>query len=407
MVLITLPAALLITQIPWDAPDALASSVETPITSPDPSPSPAPSPSPSPSPPPTPDPSPSPSPSPSPDPSPSPSETITVRGVRIVPSFGQERGSGGPAPSVGGSPGSRLDEPLEGGSPNHSQAPDLSTDQLLGGTYATGKIVAAAALLRAVGWSEERIRREVYAPFIVFGPASWTDTWHAVRYGPGPIARQHEGQDVLCRSGTPVLAPEDGTIEFDTGLLGGRSARLLLPDGGHYYFAHFTDWNDREFSDGAEVHRGDVIGFCGDTGNATIAHVHFGWYGSDGVAIDPMRRLIGWLRESEADLPALLSKAGLGGAGTAAELLGPEGPTLDLVAGLLKDRLADSGFGRWRNASASGSHGPLDLTPLLFLVLVALTRRGRTLDSRRRRPIGAPTWPLPSAWEYRRGPLSS
>jgi hypothetical protein len=296
---------------------------------------------------------------------------------------------------------------LEGGSPNDSQTPHLSTDQLLSGTYATGRIVAAAALLRAAGWSEERIRREVYAPFIVVGPASWTDSWHAVRHGPGSIVRQHEGQDVLCRSGSPVLAPEDGTIEFDTGLLGGRSARLLLPGGGHYYFAHFTDWNDREYSNGDEVHRGDVIGLCGDTGNATVAHVHFGWYGPDGEAIDPMRRLIGWLREAEGDLQALLSKAGLSGAGTISESLGSAAPSLDMVRGLLEERLADSSFTGWRNVSASGSHGPLDLTPLLFFALVALTRRGTAPDARRRRPIGAPTWRGQPAWEDRRGPLFS
>ncbi|MGH2640246.1 MAG: M23 family metallopeptidase [Actinomycetota bacterium] len=329
-----------------------------------------------------------------------------MRGVRIVPSITREGGSGGPALSAGGSPGSRFDEPLEGGSPDHSQTPDLSTDQLLSGTHTTGEIVAAAALLEAAGWSEERIRREVYAPFIVVGPASWTDSWHAVRHGPGSIVREHEGQDVLCQSGTPVLAPEDGTIEFDTELLGGRSARLLLPGGGHYYFAHFIDWNDREFSNGDEVHPGDVIGFCGDTGNATVAHVHFGWYGSDGVAIDPMRRLIRWLREAEADLPALLSKAGLSGAG-AAGMVGSAGPTLDMVRSLLEDRLAEWNVTGWRNASESGSRGPLDLTPVLFLVLVALTGRGTTSGSRRRRPIGAPTWPIRSGWEDRRGPLLS
>ena len=96
---------------------------------------------------------------------------------------------------------------MEGGSPNDAPTPDLSTEQLLGGTYATHDLVAAAGLLGATGWSEERIRREVYAPFIVVGPASWADSWHAVRHGPGPVVRQHEGEDVLCRSGSPVLAP--------------------------------------------------------------------------------------------------------------------------------------------------------------------------------------------------------
>lgn len=329
-----------------------------------------------------------------------------MRTVRIVPTSGQTRRSGRPAPSVDGSPESDLDPPLEGGSPNDTPAPDLSKEQLLGGTYATHNLVAAAALLRATGWSEERIRREVYAPFIVVGPASWSDSWHAVRHGPGPSVRQHEGQDVLCRSGTPVLAPEDGTIEFGTSQLGGRSARLLRPAGGYYYFAHFVDWNDRRFSDGDEVRRGDVIGFCGDTGNATVAHVHFGWYGSDGVAIDPMRRLIAWLREAEADLPALLSRAGLGGTGTASEMVGSVEPSFYVVRAVLEGRLAESRFIGWRNASATGSHGALDLTPvLLFFMLSSLTRRRTASTSEPRHPIGLRSWANRSAWEDRRGRL--
>lgn len=306
---------------------------------------------------------------------------------------------------MSGSAGAPFDQPLEGGSPPRSQRPDLSTDQLLSGTYTTGKIAAAAGLLRAAGWSEERIRRDVYAPFIVDGPASWTDAWHAVRYGPGSIVRKHEGQDVLCRSGDPVLAPEDGTVEFDTSLLGGRSARLLLPGGGHYYFAHFIDWNDRQFSNGDEVHRGDVIGFCGDTGNATVAHVHFGWYGSDGVAIDPMRRLIAWLREAEADLPALLSKAGLGGAAAVSEMLGSAEPSFAVVRTLLEGRLAESRFIGWRNVSAPGSHGPLDLTPvLLFFTFFSVTRRRTASDSSQPRGPTIGVWSR-SAWEDRRGRL--
>jgi hypothetical protein len=201
------------------------------------------------------------------------------------------------------------------------------------------------------------------------------------------------------------LAPEDGTVEFDTGLLGGRSARLLLAGGGHYYFAHFIDWNDREFSNGDEVHRGDVIGLCGDTGNATVAHVHFGWYDSDGVAIDPMRRLIRWLREAEADLPALLSEARLGGAATVSEMLGSAEPSFDVVRALLEGRLAESRFSEGMTASGTGSRGALDLTPvLLFLMLFSLTGRRTASDSSPPRGPTIGVWSR-SAWEDRRGRL--
>ena len=150
------------------------------------------------------------------------------------------------------------------------------------------------------------IRERVYVPFILVGPATWSDSWGDPRFGPGPIVRSHEGQDVLCQYGAEVLASEDGIIEFDTGLLGGRSARLHRPDGGYWYYAHLSEWNLDAFSSGDPVHAGDVIGYCGATGNATVPHVHFGHYGPDGEAIDPMASLVSWLREAESDLGDLL-----------------------------------------------------------------------------------------------------
>ncbi|HEX5938660.1 MAG TPA: M23 family metallopeptidase [Actinomycetota bacterium] len=325
-----------------------------------------------------------------------------VRGVRILPWFGPIWGAG--ADPVGGDPGSE-GQPLEGGPPNDGRTPDLSTAQLLGGRHSAERLVLAAALLRAAGWSEDRIRREIYPPFIVVGPASWGDSWHAPRYGPG-IVREHEGQDVLCRYGAEVLAPENGTIEFDTGLLGGRSARLFRPDGSYYYFAHFVDWNDERFSDGDEVHRGDVIGYCGDTGNATVSHVHFGWYRPDGVAIDPMRRMVSWLHEAEDDLPMKVKEA----AAAATESLGPAEPSLDIVWALLDDPLSEAGVTSRRTTVSTESHEPLDLTPVfMFMVLLGVSARRsvrRPKLSRIPRPGGS-TPAATTMWANRRSPFLS
>jgi hypothetical protein len=164
-----------------------------------------------------------------------------------------------------------------------------------------------AEMLRDDGWPEEVIRRRVFAPFIVVGPASWSDSWGAPRFGPGPILRRHEGQDVMCEYGAEVLAVEDGIVEYDSGLLGGRVAKLYRPEGGFWYYAHLSDWNLDAFSTGDRVHTGDVIGYCGATGNATAPHVHFGHYGADGSAIDPMSSLVSWLRAAESDLDDLLT----------------------------------------------------------------------------------------------------
>jgi peptidoglycan LD-endopeptidase LytH len=184
------------------------------------------------------------------------------------------------------------------------------------GAFSTDGLVAIAGQLRRLGWPRRRILAAVYAPFIVGGPAAWTNTWGAPRFGPAPgQVRRHEGQDVFCRHGDPVLAADQGTIEFDEGGLGGRVARLHLAGGGYFYYAHLSRWNTRELSSGDPVRPGDVIGSCGDTGNARggAPHVHFGWYGRDGKARDPMRHLIRWLRTARRSALRLMrAPAGFG-----------------------------------------------------------------------------------------------
>jgi len=186
--------------------------------------------------------------------------------------------------------------------------PNLDYNRI-GGAYSTDRLVTIAARLRALGWSEQRIARRVYAPFIVAGPANWIDTWGAPRYGPGPIVRTHEGQDVFCEFGAPVIATEDGTIEFDEQDLGGLIARLHT-GGSYWYYAHLSHFND-ELRSGQRVRAGDVIGYCGNTGNAltTPPHVHFGWYGTGGGARNPMESLIAWLATAEARAASLLDGA--------------------------------------------------------------------------------------------------
>ena len=121
-----------------------------------------------------------------------------------------------------------------------------------------------------------------------------------------------------------------------------------------------------------------MIGYCGDTGNATVPHVHVGWYGPDGAAIDPMKRLISWLHEAEGDPPRAVSEA--------AARVGEDGsgPALDALWALLDDPLTEADPIAWRNIAARGLREPLDLTPLVFLVLLGVTA-GRAVH----RPSGA------------------
>jgi murein DD-endopeptidase MepM/ murein hydrolase activator NlpD len=170
------------------------------------------------------------------------------------------------------------------------------------GDFDTDRLQFLAGQLRARDVSEDEILEAIYPPFIIGGPAAWTDTWGAPRYGPGPIVRTHEGQDVFCKYGDPVLATEPGEVEFDEGGLGGLVARLHRKDGSYWYYAHLSDWNTKEFKSGDKVETGDVIGYCGNTGNAitTPPHVHFGLYQKNGSSENPMGYLVGWLKKAEA-----------------------------------------------------------------------------------------------------------
>jgi murein DD-endopeptidase MepM/ murein hydrolase activator NlpD len=168
----------------------------------------------------------------------------------------------------------------------------------IGGTYSTAALDDVYDKLVKAGMSRDVATRRVYRPFIVKGPAAWTESWHAPRYAGG--FHLHEGQDVLCRDGAPVLAVTAGRVEFDVDTLGGRIARLFLPDGDYWYYAHLSDWNSTVDS-GSRVELGDVIGYCGNSGDAVggPTHVHFGHYLPSGQAVDTMSDLIGWLEAAE------------------------------------------------------------------------------------------------------------
>ena len=142
-------------------------------------------------------------------------------------------------------------------------------------------------------------RRNVYAPFIINGPSQFGDTWGSVRHNEGNSLRPHLGQDVFCDQGTEVLAAEPGRIELVTDRLGGTVVRLHRDGGGYWYYAHLSHYPEGLRS-GDHVETGDVIGFCGASGNAAggSPHVHFGSYPGPE---NPMGDLIGWLDQAETE----------------------------------------------------------------------------------------------------------
>ena len=247
-----------------------------------------------------------PDPLPDPEESPSPTPTPEEDGASDDDgeSAGEPTGTPSDAPSSNPHAGSSGKGGGPGGtSPEFEFVPEIpSFDYVrIPGAYSTTGLMMAANRLLSLGWSRGDVGSEVFRPFIVGGQANWVDSWGAPRSGPGPIRRTHEGQDVFCRYGAPVLAAEFGTIAYGAGGLGGIVARLYRPNGGYWYYAHLAKTNYEEFPPGAMVEPGDVIGYCGNSGNAisTPPHVHFGWYDSSGEARNPMRKLVSWLESAE------------------------------------------------------------------------------------------------------------
>ncbi|HEY1611559.1 MAG TPA: peptidoglycan DD-metalloendopeptidase family protein [Paraburkholderia sp.] len=96
------------------------------------------------------------------------------------------------------------------------------------------------------------------------------------RFNPVTLQWQaHEGVDLAAPTGTPVRATGDGRVAF-VGQQNGYGNVIKLANGGPYSttFAHLSRFADG-LRAGAAVHRGDLIGYVGQTGHATGPHLHY------------------------------------------------------------------------------------------------------------------------------------
>lgn len=110
--------------------------------------------------------------------------------------------------------------------------------------------------------------------------SAYGDSWGAPRSG----GRSHEGVDMLAPSGTPIYAVANGAVNFRQNRLGGNAASLIGDNGNRYYYAHLSGYEGVS----RRVTQGDVIGYNGDTGNATgTPHLHFEVHPGGGLPVNP------------------------------------------------------------------------------------------------------------------------
>lgn len=95
----------------------------------------------------------------------------------------------------------------------------------------------------------------------------------------------HQGIDIACPIGTPILAGESGTVIAS--YLSSSAGEYIVIDHGGGVSTEYMHNSVRLVNVGDTVTRGQVIAYSGNTGWSTGPHCHFG-VRINGVRVDPM-----------------------------------------------------------------------------------------------------------------------
>ena len=108
---------------------------------------------------------------------------------------------------------------------------------------------------------------------------SFGDSFGAPRSG----GRSHAGVDMMGPYGGPIYAALPGSVSFSSSSLGGNQAYVHSAGGTYTFYAHLQSYAGSSRS----VSAGELIGYIGDTGNATgTPHLHFEYH-PNGTLVNP------------------------------------------------------------------------------------------------------------------------
>jgi murein DD-endopeptidase MepM/ murein hydrolase activator NlpD len=138
---------------------------------------------------------------------------------------------------------------------------------------AAALLLLAASGMAALAMGDPLASKSLLFPVKDFDISKLRDTFDERRG-----ATKHEALDIMAKRGTPVVAVEDGRIaKLFKSVPGGITIYQLDSTGDYaYYYAHLDRYAD-ELKEGAQVRRGEVLGYVGSTGNAAAdaPHLHF------------------------------------------------------------------------------------------------------------------------------------
>ena len=192
---------------------------------------------------------------------------------------------------------------------------------------------------------------EEAVPRLVFPLVARTDLWD--NYGDPRGNGRHAGIDMENPWRAPVVAAEDGRVEFAQSQLGGCMLYLYGRSGTMYLYIHLnndlTERNDNKggcirnvtfaVPDGARVSAGEQVAWNGDSGDASgNPHLHFEVHPNGGADVNPLRHLKRASRPLFAAKPGSEFSLGLRG-----QLIAASAGTLELRV----ERVRHYPGGRW------------------------------------------------------------
>jgi murein DD-endopeptidase MepM/ murein hydrolase activator NlpD len=119
------------------------------------------------------------------------------------------------------------------------------------------------------------------------------------RFGAGRAGHTHEGQDVMAKCGTPLVAARGGRVQYSGYQSAAGNYVVIDGKGTGYDMGYMHLLEPSPLQEGMTVRTGEPIGVVGSTGSSTACHLHFeiwtapGWY-EGGSPIDPLSHLLRW-----------------------------------------------------------------------------------------------------------------
>jgi hypothetical protein len=119
------------------------------------------------------------------------------------------------------------------------------------------------------------------------------------RFGAGRAGHSHQGQDVMAKCGTPLVAARGGVVKFKQYHAAAGNYVVIDAAGTDVDYVYMHMAEPTPFRPGDRVYTGQRIGAVGATGDAVGCHLHFelwtgpGWY-DGGKPFDPLPSLKAW-----------------------------------------------------------------------------------------------------------------